>query len=281
MISGEARDSQLGESYFDRLYHRFASVDSPGSQSLVVPAELTAPMHDAFSDLDIPISSVEGSVDFINVDGTTTKSFTQTTLEYQFPCDASDKESRFVRLRPVENVDAPHIAKAFDELRTIDANELTIHNKYTIQDIRFKVETNNPVEGTEHQIKIQLPVYTTPFLNRLLTHNPTEASKVAEICDEREPDAVVTPFVAHANKIQQQLAEQGIDQVPVCLPEELTGEQFGTTIVSLGVADEDRMVTPPINRVEILYMLLNSGVEVFLVGDRQTLERNSILKELI
>lgn len=279
MMSGEARKSRLNESYFNRVYRRFANVENPDSQSLVVPAELTEPMEDTFRNLDVPISSIPGEVDFIQAQGTTTSAITQTTLEYRFACDTEDK-ARFLRLKPVENVDAPQIARAFDNLRAIDADEFTIRETYTIQDIRFKVKTNNPVDGEEHQVKIHIPVQATPFLNRLLTHNPEEADAVADVCAQRDVDAVVTPFVAHANTLRKKLPEHGID-VSVHLPKELAGEQLESTIVSFGISDERRMVVPPVNDIETLYAVLNSGREVTVVGDRQTLERNSILASLL
>lgn len=279
MMSGEARKSRLNESYFNRVYRRFANVENRDSKSLVVPAELTEPMEDTFRNLDVPISSIPGEVDFIQAQGTTTSAITQTTLEYRFPCDTEDN-ARFLRLKPVENVDAPQIARAFDNLRAIDADEFTIRETYTIQDIRFKVKTNNPVDGEEHQVKIHIPVQATPFLNRLLTHNPEEADAVADVCAQRDVDAVVTPFVAHANTLRKKLPEHGID-VSVHLPKDLAGEQLESTIVSFGISDERRMVVPPVNDIETLYVVLNSGREVTVVGDRQTLERNSILASLL
>jgi hypothetical protein len=279
MMSGEARESRLNESYFNRVYRRFANVENPDSQSMVVPGELTEQMKKAFSNLDIPITSFPGEVDFIQAQGTAMSAIDQTTFEYRFPCDTKNK-ARFLRLKPVENVDAPQISRAFEKCRTIDADEFTIRETYTIQDIQFEVKTNNPVDGEEHQVKVQVPVETTPFLNKLLTHNPGEADAVADLCTQRDVDAVVTPFVAHANTLRAKLAKRGID-VSVYLPEELSGEQFDSTIVSLGISDERRMVVPPVNDVETLYTILNSGREVTLVGDRQTLERNSIITTLL
>ncbi|WP_336365132.1 PD-(D/E)XK nuclease family protein [Halalkalicoccus salilacus] len=280
MVSGEAQDSRLAESYFTRLYRRFANVSNPDSQSLTLPAELTAKMTEGFSSLDIPISTIEGDVNFVDTEGATESVLSNTTLEYQFPCDTNQHEPRFLRLRPTEDVDATQIASAFDHLRSLDAQEFTVQNTYIIQDIQFEVKTNNPIDADEHHVKVQIPVRSTPFLNRLLTHNPREAAAVVEVCAEENPEAVVTPFIAHANKLRKQLGEAGLD-IPVLLPNEFSGEQLESTVVSLGVSDERRMVVPPVSRIETLYTILNSGKSVIVVGDKQTLERNSLLSTLL
>lgn len=280
MVSGEAKDSRLAEPYFTRLYRRFANVDNADSQSLTVSAEFTSDVAESFSSLDIPISSIAGDLNVVNAEGTTESVLSNTTLEYRFPCDSDEHESRFLRLRPVENVDATQISGAFDELRTLDAQEFTVQNTYTIQGIRFEIKTNNPVEGDEHQVKIQVPVRSTPFLNRLLTHNPSEAEAVVEACRSVGADAVITPFAAHANTLRKRLDEAELD-IPVFLPSELPGEQFDSTIVSFGVSDENRVIVPPVSNIETLYAVLNSGKSVTIVGDRQTLERNSLLSSLL
>lgn len=280
MVSGAARDSRLGESYFDRLYRRFANLDNPDSQSLVLPGELSSPMVDAFSNLDVPLSEIAGTVEFVGTEGTTSAALPHINLEYRFPCQPDEQEPRFVRLEPIEDVDAPQVARAFEDLRTLDASEFTIQETYTIQDIQFEIKTNNPVSGEEHQVKVQVPIRATPFLNRHLTHNQGEASAVVDLCEERNPDAVVTPFVAHANEIMEQLNDTNLDEIPVLLPDDLSGEQLDTTIVSFGISDEKRIVTPPINNIETLYTLLNSGRNVVIVGSMRTLERNSVLKAL-
>jgi hypothetical protein len=236
-------------------------------------------MTDVFSNLDVPMSSIPGNIDFVESEGTTTSALTHTTLEYRFPCD-SDSDARFLRLKPVENVDAPQIARVFDNLRGLDADELTIQERYTIQDIRFEVKTNNPVDGEEHQVKIQVPVQATPFLNKLLTHNPEEAEATAEICSHQDVDAVVTPFAAHANTLREKIEQSGSD-TPVYRPSELAGQQLASVVVSFGISDDRRMVVPPINEIETLYTVLNSGKDLTIVGDKQTLERNSIIASLL
>lgn len=280
MVSGDARDSQLNESYFNRLYRRFANIENPDSQSLVVPAEFLESMADAFSEFDVHTTRIKGTVNFLPADGSSTTAITETNMEYRVPCREPATDARFLRLEPAESVDALQISHALDNIRTLDADALTIQNEYTINDIRFRVLTNNPVDGDHHQIEVNVPVWATPFLNRLLTHNPKEAEAVVQACEERNPDVVVTPFVAHANTIRDALAEVDSD-IPVRLPHELTGDYVETAVISLGVSDLKRVVSPPVSDIEILYTLLTAAKHCILVGDRETLERNSVLKSLL
>jgi len=280
MVSGEARESRLSEGYFNRLYRRFANIENPDSQSLAVPAELPGPMADAFSGLDIHTTRIQGSVDFVAADGSAATALTETNMEYRVPCRESGSGARFLRLEPAEEVDALQIAHALDDIRTLDADALTIQNEYTIQDIRFTVLTNNPIDGDHHRLEVNVPIRATPFLNRLLTHNPEEAAAVVDACMDRDPDVVVTPFVAHANTVRDRLADADSD-VPVRLPHELTGDYYDTAVVSLGVSDPTRVVSPPISEIEVLYTVLTAAKHSILVGDRETLERNSVLKSLL
>lgn len=280
MVSGEAQESRLDDSYFNRLYRRFANIENPDSQSLVVPARLIDDLTDPFSSLDVPLTSIEGEIEFVDADGTTESALHGTTLDYRFPCDGPDEEPRFLRLMPVEKVDLTQVSSTFDSLRTLDAGEFTVKNTYRIQDIRFEVQTNNPADGGHHEVKIEVPVRATPFLNQLLTHNPGEARAVVKACQDTRPNAIVTPFAAHANEIRTALSDAGMD-IPVYLPDELSGEQFNETVVSFGISDDNRIVMPPVNEIETLYLILNSGRNVTVIGDLQTLERNSVLASLL
>ncbi|SDQ39612.1 PD-(D/E)XK nuclease family protein [Natronobacterium texcoconense] len=278
MVSGDARTSRLNESYFNRLYRRFANVENDDSQSLVVPAELPEPIADAFTGIDVTTTRIPGSVDFVDATGNTETALTETTHEYRVTCQDTNMDARFLRLEPAEEVDALQISHALDDLRTLDAGALTIQNEYTIQDIRFTVLTNNPIDGDTHQIEVNVPLRATPFLNRLLTHNPDEAATVAEICREQDPDVVVTPFAAHANTIRDCLGDESI---PVRLPHELTGDYHESAVVSLGVSDPERIVSAPVSDIETLYTVLTAAKHCTIVGNRDTLERNSVLKALL
>jgi hypothetical protein len=280
LVSGEARESPLGEAYFSKAFNHYASVDSTSHQSLQVPAEITEPMVQPLRNLSIPINEIPGTVDFVDVGGSTSTALSTTTIEHQVPCEDNSAEARFLRLEPVESVDALQIVHQLNGLRALDANELTIRNRYTIQDIRYEVLTNKPIKGSTHKIEVNIPVESTPYLHRRLTRNNDEVVKVRELCEEIQPDKVITPFVAHANALHSAFAGHDID-IPVVLSSELDGSIVEEAVVSIAVADENRIVTPPVSEAETLYSMLNSAQNITIVGDQATLERNSVFKMLI
>ena len=280
IVSGEAREARLDEAYFNRLYRRFANVESDDSQSIQVKAELTRTMQSAFSGLELDAETIDGSFEFRDTDGAIATAIGETSLEYQVPTSTEEDETRFIRLEPVEQVDAVHISQSLQQLRTLDASALTFGETYTIQDIRFKVRTSNPIDSDHHRLKVSIPVHATPYLHQRLTQNKAEAEKVAEVCTNVSPDLVVTPFVAHANAIREELEEIGED-IAVRLPDQLSGAHVDSAVVSLAVTGEERVVTPPVSDIEQLYTCFNCAQDVTLVGDRETLERNSLISQLI
>jgi len=280
LVSGKARESPLGESYFSRVFKHYSSVDSGDHESLQVPAQLPGKMQQIFSRLDFATEQISGSIDFVDAGGETTTVISSTTIKEIVPRADESNGARFIRLEPIENVDALQISHRLEQLRALDAGDLTIQNEYTIQDIRFRVLTNNPIDGDAHQIEVNVPVESTPYLHRHLLRNDSEIETVVDVCQPNPPEAVVTPFVAHANAIRDALQKEGLD-VPVKLPSDLDGEIRDKIVVSTAVADENRAVSPPVSEIETLYTVLNAAQDVTIVGDRTTLERNSVFNSIL
>jgi len=279
MVSGEAQKSRLNEPYFNRLYRQFANIQSPNSQCLSIPAELTPPMQNALQNLDIQYNEIEGTFEFMNVSGSTSSALTESTISKTVPCQDSE-EARFLRLEPVDDIDALQISRQLDQLRTLDAGKLTIRNTYTIQDIQFAVRTNNPINGDQHKIEVNTPLHATPFLHQRLTYNDGEAEAVIQACETYRPDLVVTPFAAQANTLRHLFDKEDMD-VPVRLSSETTGDMVETAIISLAASKETQVVSSPVSDIETLYSTLTCAQNVILVGDRSTLERNTLLGKLV
>lgn len=280
LVSGKARESPLGEPYFSRVFKHYSSVESNDHESLQVPAELPGKMQEIFRRLDFAAEQISGSVDFVDAGGKTTTAISSTTIKEIVPRADESSEGRFIRLEPIENVDALQISHRLEQLRTLDAGDLTIQNEYTIRDIRFRVLTNNPIDGDAHHLEINVPVESTPYLHRHLLKNDSEIETVVNVCQTNPPEAVVTPFVAHANATRVALKKEGLD-VPVKLPTSLDGEVRDRVVVSTAVADEKRAVSPPVSEIETLYTVLNAAQDITIVGDRTTLERNSIFNSIL
>lgn len=279
MVSGEAQEARLSEPYFNRLYRRFANIESGDSRSMQISGELTGTMATGFSELDLHHVAIDGEFDFVNTQGSVASAIGETTLEFHIPPASEGNDVRFVRLAPVDRVDALQITRAFQGLRNIDASSLTIQKTYTIQDIRFEVKTSNPIDNDDHHLKINVPVHANPYLHRRLTQNEDEAETVANVCSDREPDLVVTPFAAHASAIRTKLNQKDFN-IPVRLPAQLSGNHADSAVVSLAVTGEERIVAPPVSDIETLYTVFNCAQEITLVGDRNTLERNSLIARL-
>jgi hypothetical protein len=280
LVSGKARESPLGESYFSRVFKHYSSVHSTDYKSLQVPAELSGDLQNIFSRLDFATERISGSINFVDAGGETTTAISSTTIGEIVPQADENNEARFIRLEPIENVDALQISHQLEQLRTLDAGDLTIQNEYTIQNIRFRVLTNNPIDGNAHQIEVNVPVESTPYLHRHLLRNGSEIETVVDVCQTNEPDVVVTPFVAHANAIRDAFREMNLD-IPVKLPSDLDGNIRHKVVVSTAVADESRAVSPPVSEIETLYVLLNAAQNITIVGDRTTLERNSVFNSIL
>lgn len=280
LVSGKARESSLGEAYFSRVFKHYASVESDDYHSLQVPAELPGQMQEIFSRLDFAAEQISGSVNFVDTGGETTTAVSSTTVEETIPQADEHKGARFIRLEPIENVDALQITHQLEQLRKLDAGDLTIQNEYTIQDIRFRVLTNNPIEGDTHQLEVNVPVESTPYLHRHLLKNSAEVEAVIDISETGQPDMVITPFVAHANSIRDAFREENLE-IPVKLPSEIDGDIRDEVVISTAVSDEKRAVSPPVSDIETLYTVLNAAQNVTIVGDQTTLERNSVFNSLL
>jgi len=280
LVSGKARESPLGEAYFSRAFKHYASVDSNDYHSLQVPAELPGGIQEVFGQLDFTAEQISGSVSFVDAGGETTTAVTSTTVEETIPQADESNEARFIRLKPIETVDALQISHQLEQLRTLNAGDLTIQNEYTIQDIRFRILTNNPIDGDAHQLEVNVPVESTPYLHRHLLKNGEEVETVVDVCQANQPDIVVTPFVAHANSIRDAFRDADLD-IPVKLPINLDGEIRDKVVISTAVANEGRAISPPVSEIETLYTILNAAQDVTIVGDKTTLERNSVFNSLL
>ncbi|GAB3680413.1 hypothetical protein GCM10028857_03100 [Salinarchaeum chitinilyticum] len=280
LVSGNARESSLGEAYFSRAFKHYASVESDNCDSLQVPAELPGEMEDIFSRLDFAAEQIPGSVDFVDAGGEATTAISSTTIEETIPRADEQNEARYIRLEPIESVDALQISYRLEQIRTLDAGDLTIQNEYTLQDIRFRILTNNPIDGDSHQLEVNVPIESTPYLHRHLLQNSAEVETVVDVCQSDQPDIVVTPFVAHANSIRDAFREENMN-VPVKLPSELDGNIRNEVVVSTAIADENRAVSPPVSEIETLYTVLSAAQDVTIVGDRTTLERNSVFSSIL
>lgn len=278
MISQEAREEGLGESYFVRSYRRFSRLESSSAQCVSFPGEIVSHAADIFQETDRNINGIDGTIQFEHVDAFSEATTNETTVTHTIESQTDDP--RYLRLRPKESVDALYINQQLNSLRTLDADTLRVGQTYTIGDVRFEVLTNAPNDSSAHEVEINIGIENTPYLSRRLLKNVDEAERIAELAARESPDRIVTPFVAQAQEIRYQIQQYDLD-IPVQLPRELDGTIEDSAIVSLTTANDEHIPASNIANVETAYELLTSGRELLIVGHEPTISRNSIFKRLI
>ncbi len=281
MISDEAREEGLAESYFVNAHKRFSTISSESISSVSITGEAATPISKFFDPLGINLKGIGGSASFHHVDGKERQAAEYMSVERRIHAAGEADEPRDIYLEALDRGDALYVASQLDDLNALDASELKVGQIYTFGEARFRVENNDiaPERETGHMVTVDISLSQTPYFTRRLVSNPEEARKAAEIANERNPSLIVTPFEAQAVEINTQLEEIGLD-IPVSTPDVLEGEMVDNAIVSLTVANDENIVRPPVSNVETLYALLTSAESITIVGDEDTLKRNTLTKHL-
>ncbi len=281
MVSEEAREKGLTESYYVNAYKRFSTISSESAESISIEGEASTPVAEFFEPLDIELDGIGGSASFHHVSGEEQRAEEYMTIERRIHAVGETDEPRDILLKAVDRGDALYVASQLDDLNALDATDLRVGQTYTFGEARFQVENNDvaPDRDMGHVVTVDINLSQTPYFTRRLISNPSEAQEVAELTAEQEPSLVVTPFEAQAVSISTELEDRGID-VPVVTPDALEGDIVEDVIVSLTVANDEEIVRPPVNNIETLYTLLTAGESVTVVGDEKTLKRNTLTERL-
>ncbi|MCO8242976.1 PD-(D/E)XK nuclease family protein [Haladaptatus sp. AB643] len=277
IISEEAQEEGLSESYFVQSFNRFANLESESAQCLTIPSKLPDPAFRVFGERFEGCSSIGGSVQFKHVSGEDEAPLTETTITKELPC--SEDEPRYLRLKPQEPVSAMYISRKLGNLRVFDAEKLRMGRTYTIAEIRFEVLTSAPADGDVHELDVNVPLRNSPYLNRRLLANKKEAEEAVKVAKQKNVDAILTPFVSQAQDIQCRL--DASDGINVYLPSELDDEILDSAVLSTTTANEERVVADPLTNPEIMYELLTAARNLTVVGDKTTLERNSLFQQFL
>lgn len=281
MVSEEAREKGLAESYYVNAHKRFSTISSDSATSISIKGEASTTIAEFFDPLGIDLDGIGGSASFHNVAGEEHQAGEYMTIERRIHAAGETEEPRDILLEAVDRGDALYVASQLDDLNALNASELRIGQIYTFGDARFRVENNDiaPDRDVGHVITVDISLSQTPYFTRRLISNPKEAREVAELAAEQDPSVVVTPFEAQAIAINSELDDLG-SSVPVVTPDALEGEVAESAIVSLTVANDDKIVRPPVSNIETLYTLLTAGESVTIVGDGNTLKRNTLTERL-
>lgn len=281
MVSEEAREKGLAESYFVNAYKRFKTISSDTATSISIEGEASMAMAEFFQPLDIGMNGIGGSASFHHVAGEERRAEEYMTIEHRIHAAGETDEPRDILLEALDRGDALYVASQLEDLNALDASELKVGQTYTFGEARFRVENNDiaPEREMGHVVTVDINLSQTPYFTRRLISNPKEAREVAELANEQCPSLVVTPFEAQAVAIISELEELGVD-VPVVTPDALEGELVESAIVSLTVANDENIVRPPVSNIETLYTILTPAESVTIVGDEDTLKRNTLTERL-
>ncbi len=278
LVSESAREEGLDEPYFVRSLRRFARIESESALSVRLPGSASNAVQPLLENYEGSFNWIEGSLTFENVSGENASSLRETTITRSIPCNGD--EPRRLRLRPVDEVDAIQVSRQLSNLRNLNADELRVGQTYTVQDIRFEIVTNAASDGDAHEMTVNIPLSATPYLAPRLLFNEAEAERVVDLCADSQPDIVITPYAAQANKIRTRLTEASID-VPVRLPRELTGEPVDDAVLSLVAANEEHSVPTPLDDPDYLYHIMTGARNLRIVGNKPTLSRQSAFELLL
>ena len=281
MVSEDAREKGLAESYFVNAYKRFSTISSDSATSVSIQGEAATPVADFFHPLDIDLNGVGGSASFQHVAGEEERAEEYMTIERRIHSAGETEHPRDIFLEAVDRGDALYVASQLDDLNAIDASELRVGQTYTFGEARFQVQNNDvaPNRETGHVVTVDINLSETPYFTRRLISNPQEAEAAAELAADQDPSIIVTPFEAQAVAIDTELDERGLD-VPVVTLDALDGDIAESAIVSLTVANDENIVRPPVNNIETLYTLLTVAESVTILGDEETLARNMLTERL-
>jgi hypothetical protein len=281
MVSEEAREKGLAESYYVNAYKRFSTISSDSAESISIEGEASTPVAEFVEPLEIDLDGIGGSASFHDVSGEERRAEKYMTIERRIHTVGETDEPRDILLKALDKGDALYVASQLDDLNALDASDLKVGQTYTFGEAQFQVENNDvaPNRDTGHVVTVDINLSQTPYFTRRLISNPIEAQEVADLTAEQEPSLVVTPFEAQAVLISTELEDRGID-IPVVTPDALEGDIVEDVIVSLAVANDEEIVRPPVNDIGTLYTMLTAGESVTIVGDEQTLNRNSLTKRL-
>ncbi|WP_435319017.1 PD-(D/E)XK nuclease family protein [Haloarchaeobius sp. TZWSO28] len=280
MVSKSARDADLEVSYFEQAFEHHSSFESERAVSLQVKGGAPPALRQLYT--AGPWESIEGQVRFLNIEGDEATSVE--TIELHTTVRAKNGPGRRlvfdVTDTPIDPLEAREI---FTDLHNLETTSLREGTVVVINDESFYLASKEQIDGDNpsyHEVTIRADALELSQFSSALLHNRIAEQIVSQVASAEDIDRVVTPFAAHANAIKRRLDEEDID-AEVCLPNDLTGTIVDRAIVSLGTANDARIVRPPLDDPSVLYRLLSCATDIVLVGNGDTLRTKDLFERLI
>lgn len=278
-VSKEARVSNLSDSYFERAFQRYRSLEAANTQCFQFEAETSEDRSLLLQRTAHPADErLSGSLNFEHVSGEEELPTEQLLFRHQVMPEEG-QETYKVRLRLADGSNALSVPASLESVQQFNPTQIHIGEVLTLGEQQFEVVSYTPDDADHHQLVAQAPIEQTSFFTRRLLRNSDEVDRIVELATEENPDVIVTPFYAQANEIRKEIAKKELS-VPVKLPSELPNQPFDSGILSTVTANREARIAPPLDSGDTLYTLLTAADELTIVGDRSTLRQNQLLREL-
>lgn len=282
MLSEDATKADLDVSQLETAHDHFGSFPSERGVSLQVTGHAPPALQEYYDGHDDDFSDVDGSIRFLDVEGTEETDLETVTLRTTVR-SANDTGRRLV-FDVTDTTADPMVAyETFSDLESLDHTQLPNQSVVVVEghNLYLRAIEDLPDEDADrHEIVVEADVAeVAQFGEALLANRPAERI-VANVVDE-DVDLVVTPFERHATRIKRLLEKPDHESVPVKSPRDVDGEIADHAVVSFGIANELGIVRPPVMDPSVLYGLLSCARNLTLVGDGCTLESKDVFRDLL
>lgn len=279
MVSSEGVEAGLEQSYFEQAFDHFSSFPDEEHASVQLMGEAPPALQELYH--EGPWDKIDGDIEFLEVEGGEETALDVIELTTTVQAEHAARRLVFdVTDTPVTPVEAQEL---FQDRLSLDATQLDEGSVVLLDEQSMFLTEVGDVEGektNDHEVVIRSEAAELPSFSRAILTNSVVERIVAQVAREKSVDVIVSPFETHATEIRRRLDEVGED-VPVRRPEELSGDISDHAILSLPVANEKNLVRPPLDDSEVLYELLTSGVDLTVVGHKETLETKDFFGNLI
>jgi len=288
----EARRLGLSFGPFERLVVYESYFDSDDFSVYAEPFEtLPHPITKAFgkSGIDIEVRAANGSVTFIDVQGTESEI---KSLSCRYSLKMGDTPLQYsLEIAPEQPLDSGSIEKIKNALSRESIELIQAESRIQVGAFSFSVISKEPRgktpdSGENVDLVIRMPVQFSETLQELLYSNEQEVRAVVDLIrsDERfrGDTAVITPFITQASLIRESLFEEGLTEVPVMVPLQASGNSYRNVILSLVNANEERIYRYPLTDLKTLYTMLTSASEqLVIIGNRDMIGQSRVFSDVI
>ncbi len=289
--SQEARNAGLGVSTLEKLIRFDAFFESReyavfSEHFPRLPGQITEALRHARTRIDADADG--GAVCFMTVHGHE-DSGSEIYAQYSIAMEPATTEYR-LSLEPTTEIDLKHLETAINRLSGKQIRDYAVGSAVPVKSGTLTVKRSEPIgpavgKSENVTISVTIPAHFLEAVQDLMFVNQAEAERVADVVSalqNRESCAVLTPYISQATLIRSLLVENGITDVPVWLPHQISGQSYTTVIVSFVNANAERVLRWPLTDPKVLYTLLTAARErLILIGEPNTLSQSRILRDII